>query len=352
MDVYGLTGGIGSGKSAVAVLLEEYGIPVVSADELSRMVVAPGSDGLRDVVSAFGDGVLAADGSLDRRAMGQIVFSDPAKRRTLEGILHPRIRERYEQVLDALDKSEHRIVVYEVPLLFEKKLQSDVKAVVLVSASEAARIARVRARDGLSREEVERRMAAQMSEEDKRQRADYVVQNDGSMDDLRREVEFMISRFLKMPARGLRRRAVTAPQPTVPGPHNPEAPDAPPSPEAPDAPPSPAPATGPLVPELEIELSARPTVVPSDGPAAAVDSEAPEPSGPPPSQRPTMPAVPQSSIRTQAIPIVPPQSDVPTQPPTPIPPELRVPAKEKPEPQATSPEVPPLPPVPGVEPKS
>ncbi len=199
MDVYGLTGGIGAGKSAVAELLEEYGIPVVSADELSRMVVAKGSDGLRQVVDAFGQQIMDANGELDRRVMAQIVFQNPTKRRQLESILHPLIRDRYETVLDALEKGGHVVTVYEVPLLFEKNLQGEMKAVILVTASERNRVARVRARDGMTESEVRARIAAQMDEDEKRKRADYVVHNDGSLDDLRREVEAMLSRFMKLP---------------------------------------------------------------------------------------------------------------------------------------------------------
>lgn len=198
MEVYGLTGGIGSGKSAVAALLEEYGVPVVSADELSRIVVARGSEGLADVERLFGPEVLDEKGDLDRRKMAAIVFADPAKRRQLEGILHPRIRERFEQVLDALEKAGHQVAVYEVPLLFEKNLQGEMKAVILVSADEAVRIARVRARDDVTQTEVEARMAAQMPEEEKRRKADYIIDNNGTLDDVRREVEFLLSRFLRV----------------------------------------------------------------------------------------------------------------------------------------------------------
>lgn len=203
MEVYGLTGGIGSGKSTVAEMLEEYGIPVVSADELSRMVVAPGSEGLADVVEAFGSEVLDQKGELDRKKMGQIVFANPERRRQLESILHPRIRERYEQVLDALEKAGHPVMVYEVPLLFEKKLdeQDEMTAVVLVTASADNRIARVKARDSLTTEDVLARMRAQMPEEEKRQRANYIIHNDGNQDDLRQEVEYLISRFLRLPPR-------------------------------------------------------------------------------------------------------------------------------------------------------
>jgi dephospho-CoA kinase len=203
MEVYGLTGGIGSGKSTVAAMLEEYGIPVVSADELSRMVVAPGSPGLADVVEAFGPEVLDERGELDRKKMGKIVFATPERRRQLEAILHPRIRERYEQVLDALEKAGHPVMVYEVPLLFEKQLdqQDEMKAVILVTATADTRIARVKDRDALTTDDVLARMRTQMPEQDKRERADYVVHNDGDLDDLRREVEYLLSRFLRLPPR-------------------------------------------------------------------------------------------------------------------------------------------------------
>jgi dephospho-CoA kinase len=214
MDVYGLTGGIGSGKSTVAELLEEYGVPVVSADELSRVVVAPGSEGLRLVVEKFGTEVLGEDGGLDRRRMASVVFRDPERRRELEAILHPRIRDRFEQVLDALEKAGHSVAVYEVPLLFERNLQGEMKAVILVTAPMAVRVARVRSRDDVTETEVRARIAVQMDEDQKRRRADYIIENDGSLDDLRREVEFLMARFLRVasPARG---RSDTEPEGTV-----------------------------------------------------------------------------------------------------------------------------------------
>ncbi|MCA9681640.1 MAG: dephospho-CoA kinase [Myxococcales bacterium] len=203
MEVYGLTGGIGSGKSTVANMLEEYGIPVVSADELSRMVVAPGSEGLADVVEAFGSEVLDERGDLDRKKMGKIVFTTPERRRQLEAILHPRIRERYEQVLDALEKAGHPVMVYEVPLLFEKKLdqQDEMTGVILVTATADTRIARVKSRDSLTTDDVLARMRVQMPEEEKRARANYIIHNDGDVDDLRREVEHLISRYLRLAPR-------------------------------------------------------------------------------------------------------------------------------------------------------
>jgi dephospho-CoA kinase len=132
--------------------------------------------------------------------MAAIVFRDPAERQKLEGILHPRIRERFEQVFDALEKAGHEVAVYEVPLLFEKNLQNDMKAVLLVTADESIRLARVVARDDVTEAEVRARMAAQLPEDVKRRRADYVIVNDGTLDDLRREVEFVIARFLRIGA--------------------------------------------------------------------------------------------------------------------------------------------------------
>ncbi len=196
MDIYGLTGGIGSGKSAAAACFEECGVPVVSADELSRVVVTPGSEGLAAVVAAFGTGVLSADGELDRRKLGAVVFKDPALRVRLEGILHPRIRDCFQDVLAALEATGHSIVVYEVPLLFENNLEKQMKAVILVSAPEDQRIARVMARDKLAIEDVRARMAAQMDDKSRRARANHVIENDGDLEHLHAQVEALIARLM------------------------------------------------------------------------------------------------------------------------------------------------------------
>ncbi|MEE9385922.1 MAG: dephospho-CoA kinase [Nannocystaceae bacterium] len=198
MHVYGLTGGIASGKSAAAKLLHGYGIPVVAADELARLVVCPGSHGLAQVVDAFGLGVLDRDGELDRRAMGKIVFSNPARRKQLEAILHPCIQDRYTHVLAALEEAGHGVVVYEVPLLFENNLQRDMRGVGLLYAPQDLRVKRACARDKITTEDALARMAAQMDEEEKYRRANYILYNDGSLDDLRREVELFATRFLKL----------------------------------------------------------------------------------------------------------------------------------------------------------
>ncbi|HGG57740.1 MAG TPA: dephospho-CoA kinase [Nannocystis exedens] len=198
MEVYGLTGGIGSGKSTVASVIEEYGIPVVSADELSRMVVMPGSKGLEEVVCAFGEEVLTDNGHLDRAKLAKIVFTDEEKRLTLERILHPRIRSRFEEVLDALEKAGQRLVIYEVPLLFENNIQENLDGVIVVCARDDLRIARVSDRDGFSADETRARMAAQMDDSTRQSLANYVLTNNGDRMDLRREVELLLVNYLKL----------------------------------------------------------------------------------------------------------------------------------------------------------
>jgi len=200
MDIYGLTGGIGSGKSAAAAYFEDCGIPVVSADELSRVVVTPGSEGLGAVVAAFGEGVLSPQGELDRRKLGAVVFKDPTARVRLEGILHPRIRDCFQDVLAALEATGHTLVVYEVPLLFENNLEKQMKAVILVSAPEEQRIERVMARDKLTIEDVRARMAAQMDDKTRRSRATHVLENDGDLAHLHGQIDVLLAKLVSRKA--------------------------------------------------------------------------------------------------------------------------------------------------------
>ena len=195
MHIYGLTGGIGSGKSTVATMFAALGLPVVSADVLAREVVGPGSDGLAAVVAAFGPEVVAEDGSLDRAKLGRIVAAEPTRRRQLEEILHPRIRDRFASIVAELASAGHRAVVYEVPLLFENNLESQMHAVILVSAPEDVRVSRVIARDGLKPAEVRARIAAQLDDASKRARADYIIDNDGDSQHLHDQVAAVLTKI-------------------------------------------------------------------------------------------------------------------------------------------------------------
>jgi dephospho-CoA kinase len=181
-----LTGNVGSGKSTVAALWRSAGVPVVSADELSRAVVLPGEPGLEAVRRAFGDGVLAADGTLDRARLRATVFADARARARLEEILHPLIAERRARWLDARRQEGVPLVVSEVPLLFEKGLERDYDATVLVDAPEHARLDRLVSQRGLDGAEARRIMSAQMDPSRKRGAASYVIDNAGSVEELER----------------------------------------------------------------------------------------------------------------------------------------------------------------------
>jgi dephospho-CoA kinase len=179
--VFGLTGGIGSGKSSVAAHYRRRGLPVIDADALAREVVAPGSDGLADVVREFGAGVLR-EGALDRAALARLVFADPAARTRLETITHPRIQARRDAQLVALGAAGEPLVCYEVPLLFEKGLDAGLRPVVVVTVPEPLQIERARQRDASSEAEVRARLAAQLPLAEKAARADYVIDNGGPLE--------------------------------------------------------------------------------------------------------------------------------------------------------------------------
>lgn len=182
----GLTGGIGSGKSEVARALAGHGAIVVDADVVAREVVAPGTPGLAEVVRAFGSDVLAPDGSLDRPRLGEVVFGDADARRRLEAIVHPLVRARRAEMVAAAPSDA--VVVEDVPLLVETGLAADYDVVVVVDAPDEVRLERLEAR-GTPREDAERRIAAQASRADRLAAADVVIDNAGSLDRLRRQVD-------------------------------------------------------------------------------------------------------------------------------------------------------------------
>ena len=182
----GLTGGIGSGKSTVAALLAARGALVVDADRIAREVVEPGTPGLARVVETFGRGVLATDGSLDRAALAAIVFADPEARRDLERIVHPAVRERAAELEQAA--SPDAVVVHVIPLLVETGQQDQFDVVVVVDVDPETQLARLAARDGLNAAEGAARLAAQASREQRRAAADIVIDNRGSVTDLKAQI--------------------------------------------------------------------------------------------------------------------------------------------------------------------
>ncbi len=180
MRVFGLTGGIGSGKSTVATRLRARGLSVVNADELSRTAVNAGSAGLAQIEEYFGSSVLRADGSLDRARLGEIVFSDAEARRVLDGIVHPIVRRLAAESFHAIAGQGEALACYEVPLLYEVGLGEIYRPVVVVSAPLGQRMRHLTARDGFSEAQITARITAQMPLDEKVRRADYVIENAGS----------------------------------------------------------------------------------------------------------------------------------------------------------------------------
>lgn len=190
----GLTGSIGTGKSTAAEAFRSLGVGVVDADQIAREVVAKGTKGLAAIVEVFGDGVLASDGSLDRAKLAARVFSDHEGRKRLEGITHPLVAKEVDrQLAEILSDDGEGFAVYDVPLLFEAGIDRRVDLTVVVAASREAQISRVTARSGLTREEVENRLAAQMALDEKIRRADLVLPNDGTIGELRGQVAEVVA---------------------------------------------------------------------------------------------------------------------------------------------------------------
>lgn len=184
MHVFGLTGGIASGKSTVGKRFRERGVPVVDADALARDVVARGTEGLAAVVAAFGEGVLLPDGSLDRTKLGALVFASPERRAALNGIVHPLIARASRDVLARLAAEGAELACYEAALLVENGLADAFRPLVVVAAPEEVQVARMRERDGLGEAEARARIAAQKPLHEKIAVADHVITNDADRDAL------------------------------------------------------------------------------------------------------------------------------------------------------------------------
>lgn len=192
----GLTGGIATGKSYVTRRLAEAGLPTIDADRLAREAVAPGTPGLRAVVARFGPGVLTEGGALDRPALGAIVFGDAAARADLEAIIHPEVRRRIATWQQQLARHGYRgAIVADIPLLFETGRTGDFDVVVVVACDPATQRARLIARDGLSPEAADQRIAAQWPIARKVEAADAVVMTDGTFADTDAQVDALLGRL-------------------------------------------------------------------------------------------------------------------------------------------------------------
>jgi dephospho-CoA kinase len=185
MRIIALTGGIGAGKSLVAQYFSELGARVVDADQLSRVAIERGSEGFDEVLLRFGESILR-DGDIDRKALAEIVFADASARADLEAIIHPRVRDLFSDVVADLEPDE--TLVYEIPLLVESNTAANFDLVITVEADIEIRKERLRKR-GMFISEIERRIAAQASREEREALADHIITNDGDEDALLRSVE-------------------------------------------------------------------------------------------------------------------------------------------------------------------
>jgi dephospho-CoA kinase len=195
VKLVGLTGGIASGKSTVAEILKRQGAAIINADVLAREVVEPGRQAWTEIVNTFGTAVLQPDRALDRQKLRAIIFDDPAARKKIESIIHPQVRALAEQRIREHAAAGYAVIVYEVPLLFEGNLQEWLRPVILVACDVDTQRKRLQGRDNLSAAQAQKHIEAQMSLEEKRRLADYVIENNGSLEDLERHVQAVLEKI-------------------------------------------------------------------------------------------------------------------------------------------------------------
>jgi len=189
VKLVGLTGGIASGKSTVAAMLRELGAKIINADDLARAIVQPGKEAWKEIVAAFGTEILRPDRAIDREKLRSAIFEDPQKRKRLDAITHPRIRALAQARAHELAAKGSAIVVYGAPLLFENEAHLWLRPVILVACLDALQRRRLKARDHLGEAEIEQHLKAQMPLSEKRPLADFVIENDGDLDELKKQVK-------------------------------------------------------------------------------------------------------------------------------------------------------------------
>ena len=202
MRIIGLTGGIASGKSTAARILERLGVPVIDADRLSRDVVEPGAPAFAAIVEAFGAEVVGPDGTLDRAKLGAIVFNDPAARRRLEEITHPAIGARADELLARYRRDGEPVVIYMAPLLIEAGVTGRVDEIWVVYVDRETQAARLCGRDGITLKEALQRIESQMPMEEKAARGRLVIDNRGTQEELERQVVMIWEREIRGPGTG------------------------------------------------------------------------------------------------------------------------------------------------------
>lgn len=191
----GLTGSIGTGKSTVSKLLRERGIAVIDADLLAREIVKKGQECLNDLKNVFGNQVLTIDGELDRKKLGQIVFSDDSKLELLNSVTHPHIRRRMKAQMNELESKNNKVIVLDIPLLFEAKMEDLVDIILVVFAKEEIQIKRITERDNCTQEEAMRIIKTQISQQDKISKSDYTIDNSGTIEELKEKLNGFLEKI-------------------------------------------------------------------------------------------------------------------------------------------------------------
>ncbi len=193
--IIGLTGGIATGKSTVSRYFQDEGVPVIDADELARKIVAPGQPALKEIVDTFGDQVLRDDGTLDRSRLGDKIFRNEAARKSLEAVTHPRIAQAMVDEARKKFEAGHDWVLYDAALLVETGTHQWLDALIVVDCSARTQRRRLQQRDELNREQAQQRIESQMPLSEKRQAADFIIDNDGSRDETRAQVQQLKQRI-------------------------------------------------------------------------------------------------------------------------------------------------------------
>lgn len=193
--IIGLTGSIASGKSTISAMLKEKGFPIVDADLVARIVVKPGTQTLQEIEEVFGKEVMNEDGTLNREALGQIIFHNPGKRKQLNDLMHPAIRAEMLHQRDKLLQEGHSTIIMDIPLLFESKLQHFVEKIMVVSVTEETQLQRLMERNSLSFEEAKARIQSQLPISEKEKGADAVIYNNGSKVESKEQLERLLVKW-------------------------------------------------------------------------------------------------------------------------------------------------------------
>lgn len=193
----GLTGSVATGKSTVSNMIQQAGIPLVDADIAARKVVEPGTEGLKEIVAYFGEEILLADGTLNRAKLGEIIFKDKEKREKLNEITHPRVKDYMLEARERFFRAGEELVFFDIPLLFESHLESLVDQIVVVWTTPETELKRLMERNDLTKEDALRRIESQMGIDEKARKADFVIDNNESLEKTQKQVYTFIERFVK-----------------------------------------------------------------------------------------------------------------------------------------------------------